>query len=75
MRRAFTPLLLAGLTTLGATAAQAALPETATLYKNPECRCCDGYARHLEEQGVDVTAVSSSKCNAIEGCSGQQSIS
>lgn len=58
MRRAFTPLLLAGLTTLGATAAQAALPETATLYKNPQCMCCDGYARHLEEQGVDVTVIS-----------------
>lgn len=58
MRRVFTPLLLAGLTSLSATAAQAALPETATLYKNPQCMCCNGYARHLEEQGVDVTVVS-----------------
>lgn len=66
MRRAFTPLLLAGLTTLGATAAQAALPETATLYKNPECRCCDGYARHLEEQGVDVTIVSDANMGRVK---------
>ncbi|ATH77142.1 MULTISPECIES: DUF411 domain-containing protein [Halomonadaceae] len=42
---------------LGATSAQAALPDEATLYKNPQCGCCDEYARHLEMLGVDVTIV------------------
>ncbi|KXS38718.1 MAG: hypothetical protein AWU55_1081 [Halomonadaceae bacterium T82-2] len=42
---------------MGATSASAALPHEATLYKNPQCGCCDGYARHLEKMGVDVTIV------------------
>lgn len=53
----FTATILSSALVLGATAAQAALPEEATLYKNPQCGCCDGYARHLEELGVDVTIV------------------
>lgn len=66
MGRTFTPLLLAGLTTLAATTAQAALPATATLYKNPQCMCCDGYARHLEGRGVEVTVISSADMNEIK---------
>jgi len=27
----------------------------ATLYKNPECECCDGYAAYLRENGFEVT--------------------
>jgi hypothetical protein len=42
---------------LGAGTVQAALPDEATLYKNPQCGCCDEYARHLEEKGVEVTLV------------------
>lgn len=57
MNRHATPLLLAGALLLGSTAAQAALPDEATLYKNPQCGCCDDYARHLEEMGVSVTIV------------------
>ena len=28
-----------------------------TLYKNPECGCCEGYADYLRQQGFKVTAV------------------
>ena len=42
---------------LGAATAQAASPTEATLYKNPQCGCCDEYARQLEERGVSVTIV------------------
>jgi hypothetical protein len=42
---------------LGAASAQAALPDEATLYQNPQCGCCDAYARHLEELGVEVTII------------------
>ncbi|WP_346796785.1 DUF411 domain-containing protein [Halomonas sp. Bachu 37] len=42
---------------LGAASVQAALPDEATMYKNPQCGCCDGYARHLEELGVEVKIV------------------
>jgi hypothetical protein len=30
-------------------------PYSATLYKNPECSCCEGYAAYLRENGFDVT--------------------
>jgi len=29
-----------------------------TLYKNPQCGCCDGYADYLRHNGFNVTAVS-----------------
>ena len=39
-----------------AAAAQEARP-FATIFKNPQCGCCDGYARHLEALGVEVTII------------------
>jgi hypothetical protein len=38
-------------------AAQAAAP--ATLYKSPDCGCCEGYAQYLREQGFAVTEIAS----------------
>ncbi len=29
-------------------------PVRATLYRNPQCFCCDGYAAYLRENGFDV---------------------
>jgi hypothetical protein len=29
----------------------------ATLYKTPDCGCCEGYARYLRRNGIDVTSV------------------
>ena len=29
-------------------------PIHATLYKNPECSCCEGYAAYLRQNGFDV---------------------
>ena len=57
MSRRFTAKLLSSALVLGAATAQAALPTEATLFKNPQCGCCDGYARHLEELGVEVTII------------------
>ena len=34
--------------------AQAALIGTATLYKNPQCPCCDDYVQALEKEGLKV---------------------
>ena len=31
-------------------------PIPVTLYKNPECACCDGYAAYLRHHGFAVTA-------------------
>ena len=33
-----------------------AAPIPVTLYKNPECGCCDGYADYLRQHGFAVTA-------------------
>jgi hypothetical protein len=29
----------------------------ATLYKNPQCGCCEGHAEHLRANGIDVKSV------------------
>jgi len=51
-------LLTSGFLLLGASNVQAGISDTATLYKNPSCLCCDGYAESLEDQGIDVDVVS-----------------
>ena len=48
---AATVLGVAGYLSLG-TAVQA---EEVTLYKNPQCGCCEAYADYLRENGFDVT--------------------
>ncbi|WP_168012052.1 DUF411 domain-containing protein [Halomonas salinarum] len=54
----FAPTLLVSAALLiGAGTVQAALPDAATLYKNPQCGCCDEYARQLEALGVRVAIV------------------
>lgn len=49
---------------LSAAAVAVALPQTAraapmqvTLYKNPQCGCCDGYADYLRHNGFTVEAI------------------
>ncbi|WP_280546818.1 MULTISPECIES: DUF411 domain-containing protein [unclassified Halomonas] len=70
MNRPTTSMLLAGALLFGATSAQAALPAEATLYKNPQCGCCDGYARHLEEMGIAVTVIDDRDLGQIKEASG-----
>jgi hypothetical protein len=52
MRTALTLLILVA---LGAAPAAAQGPRQATLYKNPQCGCCEGYADYLRSNGFDVT--------------------
>lgn len=52
MRRA---LFLAAILITGATAAHAEDALKATLYKSPQCSCCEGYASYLRGDGFDVT--------------------
>ncbi len=59
MKRNATALLVSGALMFGAATAQAALPDEATLYKNPQCGCCDEYARHLVPYGMG-------SCHTIE---------
>jgi hypothetical protein len=48
-------LVLAAFLMLGAATAQAQDARKATLYKNPQCSCCEGYADYLRGNGFDVT--------------------
>ena len=56
-RREFVMLLGAAASApalLAVHAARAAPPIQATLYKNPQCSCCEGYAQYLEKNGFKV---------------------
>ncbi|MBS9405311.1 hypothetical protein KG088_16975 [Halomonas sp. TRM85114] len=70
MNRHTTSLLLSGALMFGAATAQAAMPDEATLYKNPQCGCCDGYARHLEKMGIAVTVIDDADLGQIKEASG-----
>lgn len=66
MSRLHASVLLSSALILGSASAYAALPDEATLYKNPQCGCCDAYARHLEELGVEVTIVDDAELGDIK---------
>lgn len=70
MNRFAPTLLFSSALLLGAGTAQAALPAEATLYKNPQCGCCDGYADHLEERGIEVTVIDDRDLGQIKEASG-----
>lgn len=56
-RREFVMLLGAAASApalLAVHGARAAPPIQATLYKNPQCSCCEGYAQYLEKNGFKV---------------------
>ncbi|SHF67965.1 Uncharacterized conserved protein [Modicisalibacter ilicicola DSM 19980] len=42
------------------------MPETATLYKNPSCMCCDGYAEHLKAKGLDVEVIEDQELSQVK---------
>jgi hypothetical protein len=42
------------LTLLAAPLRAVAAPTKATLYKNPQCSCCEGYAAYLRQNGFEV---------------------
>lgn len=56
-RRAFAITMLSASVALLARRADAAY--RATLYKDPQCGCCEGYAAYLRQNGVEVTVIGS----------------
>ncbi|WP_163266762.1 DUF411 domain-containing protein [Chelativorans alearense] len=60
MKRTF-PISIIAAATIGAAAmasgapAAAAEVKAATLYKNPQCGCCEGYAEYLRDNGYTVS--------------------
>lgn len=59
-------LLATALAALGTINAQAAQFGAATLYKNPQCGCCDAYAEYLEQNGFDVTLQNTTDMQSIK---------
>ena len=53
MRNLLTLVLL--VVALSSGPVNAGQPYAATLYKNPQCSCCEGYADYLRENGFEVT--------------------
>ncbi|MCT9000276.1 DUF411 domain-containing protein [Chelativorans intermedius] len=47
--------LLTAVMGLTVSMAHAGMPTEGTLYKNPNCGCCDAYAEYLEENGFKIT--------------------
>ncbi len=55
MRRILAAVLM--LVLIAPVGASAADRVQATLYKNPQCGCCEGHADHLRANGFDVTSI------------------
>ena len=53
--RALSGLLLIATLVLSTPASAGESSRQATLYKNPHCGCCEGYADYLRENGFEVT--------------------
>lgn len=68
MRSVVTLLLV--MIALGGWGARAEDARTATLYKDPECHCCAGYAEYLEENGFEVIVKSTQEISAIKRVAG-----
>lgn len=64
MRRLIIALIFAAAAALPATAFGAGA--TATLYKNPDCSCCDAYARYLRDQGIEVVVIETASLDAVK---------
>ncbi|WP_304526900.1 DUF411 domain-containing protein [Halomonas sp. I5-271120] len=61
MTRLLKTLTLIGLLTgTGTVQADDHLPDKAVMFKTPNCGCCAGHAKHLEEQGIDVRVIHAS---------------
>jgi len=67
-RRSFC--LGAAFATLAMSLPAAAEPMHATLYKNPQCSCCEGYAAYLRGNGFEVEVKPTNDLAEISGRAG-----
>lgn len=70
MKRKLTSALSAGLLLLSLSPAHADTNDTAKLYKNPNCVCCDKYADYLESKGMDIEVIESRNLNQVKASAG-----
>lgn len=65
IRSKIAALLLSLAVALPAAAAAGERP-AATLYKNPQCGCCEGHADHLRQNGFEVDVVATHDLSLIK---------
>ncbi|HJW57134.1 MAG TPA: CopG family transcriptional regulator, partial [Burkholderiaceae bacterium] len=58
-------LMIAAALAVVSTVAQAS-GEAITVYKDPDCGCCEGWIAYLRESGYKVKAVNSNDMSAIK---------
>ena len=58
-------LLLLSTVSLAMTDSVRAASITVTLYKNPECGCCEGYVAYLRHYGFEVTSTATNDLTEI----------
>jgi hypothetical protein len=61
---------VAGLVCVGFAARAEQGPTEGTLYKSPDCTCCEGHARYLKRNGIQVTVIESPDLNALKKAHG-----
>lgn len=62
--------LLLMVSALAVSGAHAETAIEATLYKNPQCGCCDEYAKHLEQNGFKVTIENTTALESVKKLAG-----
>ena len=64
MRRLIALMVLA--VAIGSGPARADQSHTATLYKDPQCGCCEAYADYLRENGFELTVEATDELSLIK---------
>lgn len=59
-------VLIAAASVLAASGVHAETPTEGKLYKNPQCGCCDEYAKHLEQNGFEITLENTTDLSSIK---------
>jgi hypothetical protein len=66
LTRRSTLLLAAGASVLAATGSRADEEQIVTVYKDPNCDCCAGWVRHLEQAGLTVKTIETADLGPVK---------
>src|SRR5262245_41918585 len=59
-------MLVAGAAVVHAAGSRAAEAQEITVHKDPNCGCCSGWVRHLQQAGFAVKAIDTSELEAVK---------
>ena len=66
MKATISALFLLGTLTSNQTIAASESTPEATLYKNPQCGCCSGYADYMRENGYSIKVISTEQLSMVK---------